>query len=190
MNLPCDGDKSDLSDFEGSEGEEGDATLNDRDEMDEFSVESAEEANSDTEDNPPVRNGDGFWGRRDEQTVRDDLSRPKKGEQGYDKIWKIRPMLVALVPSFQDHFYIGQNVSVDEIMIKGKGENPIKQYLPMKPIKHGSKIWALACSDCTYVSDLRVYLGKRKYRAWLSSQSCHRPLFTQPGTQQPCCLHG
>ena len=277
MNLPCDGDESELSDFEGSEGEEGDATLNDQDEMDEFSDESEEEANSDTEDNPPVRHGDGFWGRRDEQTVReypeftgchgptqllgidaepvdffdrlfpeqlwtsiaqetnkyrfqrgvsqwdndtnnkeirafvgllfgmglhkvpemkhyfsadwvlgvpafaqvftskrwhqlwnylhladnDDLTRPKKGEQGYDKIWKIRPMFVELVPSFQDHFYIGQNVSVDEIMIKGKGKNPIKQYLPMKPIKRGSKIWALACSDCAYVYDLQVYLGKQ-----------------------------
>lgn len=92
----------------------------------------------------------------------DDLTRPKKGEQGYDKIWKIRPMFVELVPSFQDHFYIGQNVSVDEIMIKGMGKNPIKQYLPMKSIKHGSKIWALACSDCTYVFDLQVYLGKQR----------------------------
>jgi len=52
----------------------------------------------------------------------DDLARPKKGEQGYEKIWKIQPMFVELVPSFQDHFHIGQNVSVDEIMIKGKGE--------------------------------------------------------------------
>ena len=70
-------------------------------------------------------------------------------------------MFVELVPSFQDHFYVGQNVSVDEIMIKGKGKNPIKQYLPMKPIKRGSKIWALACSDCAYVFHLQVYLGKQ-----------------------------
>ena len=58
MNLPCDGDESELSDFEGSEGDEGDATLNDQDEMDEFSNVSEEEANSDTEDNPPVRHGE------------------------------------------------------------------------------------------------------------------------------------
>ena len=277
MNLPFDGDESELSDFEGSEGDEGDVTLNDQDELDEFSEESEEEGNNDMEDNPPVRHGNVFWSQRDEQTVRqypeftgchgptqllgidaepvdffdllfpeqlwtliaqetnkyrlqrgvsqwdndtnieeirafvgllfgmglhkvpemkhyfcadwvlgvpafaqvftskrwhqlwnylhladnDDLTRPKKGEQGYDKIWKIRPMFVELVPSFQDHFYIGQNVSVDEIMIKGKGKNPIKQYLPMKPIKRGSKIWALACSDCAYVFDLQVYLGKQ-----------------------------
>ena len=66
---------------------------------------------------------------------------------------------VELLSSFKDHFYIGQNVSVDEIMIKGKGKNPTKKYLPMKPIKRGSKIWALACSDCAYVFDLQVYLG-------------------------------
>lgn len=91
----------------------------------------------------------------------DDPTRPRKGEPNYDKIWKIRPLFVELVPSFQDHFYIGQNVSVDEIMIKGKGKNPIKQYLPMKPIKRGSKIWALACSDYAYVYDMQVYLGKQ-----------------------------
>jgi len=56
----------------------------------------------------------------------DDLARPKKGEQGYEKIWKIQPMFVELVPSFQDHFHIGQNVSVDEIMIKGKGEKSLR----------------------------------------------------------------
>ena len=44
MNLPCDGDESELSDFEGSEGDEGDATLNDQDEMDDFSDVSEEEA--------------------------------------------------------------------------------------------------------------------------------------------------
>ena len=31
----------------------------------------------------------------------------------------------------------------------------------MKPVKCGSKIWALACSDCAYVFDLQVYLGKQ-----------------------------
>lgn len=36
-------------------------------------------------------------------------------------------------------------------------------YLPMKPIKWESKMWALACSDCAYscMSDLQVYLAKQ-----------------------------
>ena len=44
--------------------------LNDHDEMDEFFDKSEDEANNDMEDNPLVRHGNGFGGRRDEQTVR------------------------------------------------------------------------------------------------------------------------
>ena len=58
-----------------------------------------------------------------------DLVRPNRGEQGHDKIWKVRPLIVELVSSFKDHFYIEQNVSVHEFMIKGKEKNPIKQCL-------------------------------------------------------------
>ena len=38
--------------------------------MDEFFDETKEEANNDMEDNPSVRHGNAFGGRRDEQTVR------------------------------------------------------------------------------------------------------------------------
>ena len=70
INLPFDGDKSELSDFEGSEGDVCDATLNDQDEMDEFSNESEEEARNNMKDNPPVRHGNGFWGRIEEISKR------------------------------------------------------------------------------------------------------------------------
>ena len=71
MNLPFDGDESELSDFEGSEGDVYDATLNDQDEMDEFSNEGEEEARNNMKDNPPVRHGNGFLGPngRDKQTA-------------------------------------------------------------------------------------------------------------------------
>lgn len=45
-------------------------------------------------------------------------------------------------------------------MVKGTGKNPFKQYLPMKPIKRGTKIWELACSCCGYLYDFQVYTGK------------------------------
>lgn len=89
-----------------------------------------------------------------------DATRPARNEPGYDKIWKLRPLFKKLVDSFQEKFYIGQNVSVDEMMVKGKGKNPLKQYLPLKPIKRGSKVWALGCSCCSYIYDMQVYCGK------------------------------
>ena len=45
-------------------------------------------------------------------------------------------------------------------MVKGKGKNPFKRYLPMKLIKRGTKIWELACSCCGYLYDFQVYTGK------------------------------
>ena len=61
---------------------------------------------------------------------------------------------------FKQAYNIGQKVCVDEHMVKGKGKNPFKQYLPMKHIKRGTKIWELACSCCGYLYDFQVYTGK------------------------------
>lgn len=46
-------------------------------------------------------------------------------------------------------------------MVKGKGRNPIKQYMPAKPIKRGSKLWCLGCSCCAYLWDFQIYAGKK-----------------------------
>ena len=81
------------------------------------------------------------------------------GQPGHDKLFKLRQFLQTLRNTFRDHFYIGQNVSVDEHMVKGKGRNPFKQYMPAKPVKRGTKIWCIGCSDCAYLYDFQLYTG-------------------------------
>lgn len=44
-------------------------------------------------------------------------------------------------------------------MVKDKGQNPIKQYKPMKPVKRGTKIWKICCSDCGYLFDFTIFIG-------------------------------
>ncbi|XP_070175355.1 piggyBac transposable element-derived protein 4-like [Littorina saxatilis] len=88
------------------------------------------------------------------------IPRPRPGQPGFNKLWKVQPLFDILLADFQEKYYIGQNVSVDEMMVKGKGKNPVKQYLPMKPIKRGTKIWALGCSCCAYMYNMQVYAGK------------------------------
>jgi hypothetical protein len=66
-----------------------------------------------------------------------------------------------LKDSFTEHYDIGQNVSIDEHMVKGKGWNPFKQYMPQKPIKRGTKIWELGCACCAYLYDFQIYAGAR-----------------------------
>ncbi|KAJ4430236.1 hypothetical protein ANN_22448, partial [Periplaneta americana] len=50
--------------------------------------------------------------------------------------------------------------SIDESMTKFKGRSSLKQYLPMKPIKRGIKIWERCDSKTGYIYDLDVYSGK------------------------------
>ena len=45
-------------------------------------------------------------------------------------------------------------------MIKFTGRSSLKQYMPMKPVKRGIKVWALADSHNGYFHKLQVYTGK------------------------------
>lgn len=60
-----------------------------------------------------------------------------KGQQGYDKLYKVRPLIEKLNQSFQSHYIHSSYLSVDESMILFKGRSSIKQYMPLKPIKRG-----------------------------------------------------
>ena len=47
-------------------------------------------------------------------------------------------------------------------MIPFKGRSSMKQYMPKKPVKRGFKIWMRADAVNGYVSELDVYVGKKK----------------------------
>ena len=38
----------------------------------------------------------------------------------------------------------------------------MKQYMPLKPIKRGFKIWCASCACCGYVKAFQMYTGKEK----------------------------
>ncbi|XP_049957670.1 piggyBac transposable element-derived protein 4-like [Schistocerca serialis cubense] len=50
--------------------------------------------------------------------------------------------------------------SIDRSMVKFKGRSALKQYLPMKPVKHGIKIWMRSDSVTGYTYDFNIYCGK------------------------------
>lgn len=52
--------------------------------------------------------------------------------------------------------------SIDESMVKFKGRSVMKQYLPLKPIKRGIKIWERCDSEAGFVYDLDIYSGKEE----------------------------
>ena len=69
-------------------------------------------------------------------------------------------MIDFLQRQFQAVYSLHRDVSIDEAMIPFKGRSSMKQYLPMKPVKRGFKVWMLADSN-GYVSTFEVYTGKK-----------------------------
>lgn len=80
---------------------------------------------------------------------------------GQDKLFKIRPLLDIISRTFDEEYLPSQNVSIDEGMIKYKGRLGFKQYMPMKPIKRGIKVWVRADAENGFISEFQVYTGKK-----------------------------
>ena len=86
---------------------------------------------------------------------------PKRGQQGFDKLYKIRPFLGLLLPNFQS---TAQALSVDESMINFKGWLLFLQYLPKKPQKWGMKAWVLEVTTSGCAWGWHLYTGKEEKR--------------------------
>ena len=81
------------------------------------------------------------------------------GTPGYDKLGKLGPIIKMIGEQFAAVCPPGKHVSIDEVIIAFKGRSSLKQYLPMKPIKRGIKVWARATTG--YVLAFEVYTGKK-----------------------------
>jgi hypothetical protein len=78
----------------------------------------------------------------------------------FDRLYKIRPMIKHLNAVFPEMFSPSRFMSVDESMIAFTGRTTMKQYMPLKPIKRGFKVWVLARSVTGYMYSFDIYTGK------------------------------
>lgn len=83
-----------------------------------------------------------------------------RGQDGYDKLGKIRPFLELIKNRFQRVYAPSRNLSVDETLVKFKGRLSWRQYMRDKPARFGLKEFTLADSENGYVLDINVYTGK------------------------------
>ena len=72
---------------------------------------------------------------------------------------KIKPVIDTLSHTFLQYYSPGQELSVDEAMVKYKGHVGGKVCMPRKPVKLGFKIWCCSCSCCGYLCTFQVYHG-------------------------------
>ncbi|XP_040072344.1 piggyBac transposable element-derived protein 4-like [Ixodes scapularis] len=91
--------------------------------------------------------------------LNDNAVAPNRGSPGFDKLYKVRPLLDKLAQTFFTNYFPSQNQSIDESMIRFKGRSALKQYMPMKPIKRGYKVWTRA-DETGYVCQFQIYAGK------------------------------
>lgn len=75
--------------------------------------------------------------------------------------YKSQPFLDDLKTNFKMEYKPHRQQAVDEAMVKYKGRTSLKQYMPMKPIKRGIKLWCQADSINGYLCDFDVYTGKQ-----------------------------
>jgi len=78
-----------------------------------------------------------------------------------DRLHKVRNLLDKLRDHCKQFFYPSQNIAVDERMVKSKARFSCKQYVRLKPVKWGFKLWVLADSETGYTWNFNVYRGKK-----------------------------
>ena len=91
----------------------------------------------------------------------DNSTLPDRGDPNFDRLGRVRPVLDIITSNLKSVYQPGRETSVNEAMIKFKGQSSIKQYMPKKPVKRGIKAWVLADSNNGYVYNLQIYTGKQ-----------------------------
>ena len=79
-----------------------------------------------------------------------------------NKDYKIWPIIDQLNKSFQENYSNEPTPSTDKHMTKFKGRYSMRQYLKMKPIKWGFKLWFPCASSNGYLYEFDLYLGKKQ----------------------------
>lgn len=91
--------------------------------------------------------------------INDNSKQKSRSDPGYDKLFKVRPLLDKLGETFKSCYNPTRVQSIDESMIAFKGRSSFKQYMPNKPTKRGYKVWTRADAR-GYVSQFEIYTGK------------------------------
>lgn len=92
--------------------------------------------------------------------LNDNSKMPNRRDDNYDKLYKIRQLLEHINMKCQTNAKNTHSQSTDECMIKFKGKSTLKQYMPIKLVKRGFKVWARADSLTGYLHQFQVYTGK------------------------------
>ena len=89
----------------------------------------------------------------------DKLTRQTRRE--VDKLAPIRELFTLFNANCKQHYHLGQNVTIDEMLPGFRGRCSFRQYIPSKPNKYGIKIFCLCDSKLYYTSNMEIYCGQQ-----------------------------
>lgn len=79
-----------------------------------------------------------------------------------DRAWKVRTLINHFNHVYQRYAKNVSHQSVDEHMVKFKGNNHMKQYVKNKPVKWGFKMWQRCDSQTGYLYEFDLYTGRKE----------------------------
>lgn len=85
---------------------------------------------------------------------------PPRNQPGHEKLVHVRTIMETIQENFKHQYNAHKEVSIDEAMIGFSGRLGFKQYVPLKPTKHGIKVWVRADPHNGFMNDFQVYTGK------------------------------
>lgn len=81
-------------------------------------------------------------------------------EAADDRLRKVRYIYEHMRKCCTSLYQPHQSISVDERIVRCKGRFFFRQYLPKKPVKWGTKLFALCDSSTSYCYDFSIYTGQ------------------------------
>ena len=90
----------------------------------------------------------------------DNSAAKPRGHPGYDKLYKVRPILESISQKCLSLYKPHRENSIDEAMVGFKGRSSLKQYVPSKPTKRGYKVWVRCDSRNGFTCCFQIYTGK------------------------------
>ena len=93
--------------------------------------------------------------------VNNNVNQVPREDPAYDKLFKVQPV-INQIQCCQMELMPESDLTVDEAMVKHNGRLSKKQFMLMKPVKHGIKVWKCAEASSGFICDFQVCTGKRQ----------------------------
>ena len=92
--------------------------------------------------------------------ILDNTNEPDPADIDRDPLFKVRPLITMAKRTFLANYKPKKAISIDEAIVPFKGRSIQRQYMPVKPVKWGMKVWCACEAKSGYLPQFDVNCGK------------------------------